>query len=450
MILYWIIFILIIAYAWWYDCKKAIIVWLPAQVLFNSMVALKFSPPALTLNIAVNFLLPVIFVVKGLGKDSKRFNRSPFFFEPVLIAYILSYLLSMVVSKVTFGSFVNSMLKFFVTNFVMLYFFQKCINDKKDIELFTKTCVAVAILIVSLGLYETIFKDNPILDFVYHACPDPTSPENRDKMYYRPPSEGQYFQMRYGLARAYSFFGIHIAFGFTCANLAYFLGVMYRERVSFIKTKHLYWALVLSLVGTFLCNSKAPLVALMCFLFAIFTPKQVFNKKVFIFLVAGVLALIFLAPGYVDNFLSLFDEDLAEEGSGSSVEGRKEQFAVAIRLFAESPILGNGLGALGYFAKTGQSAGILGAESVWMQIGVERGLIGLLAYLYFYIYCYSYQKYIPNKILIPFFIGLLVYETATGLGRIVMYGGIIIVLRQYYKIKRQERNEARISDISPQ
>jgi len=450
MILYWIIFLSIIAYAWWYDCKKAIIVWLPAQVLFNAMVALKFSPPALTIHIAVNFLLPVIFMLRGLGKNPQRFNKSPFFFEPVLIAYIFSYLLSMIVSRVTFGAYVNSMLKFFVTNFVMLYFFQKCINDKKDIELFTKTCVVIAFMIVSLGLYETIFKDNPILDYVYNTCPDPLSPDNRDKMYYRPPSAGHYSSMRYGLARAYSFFGIHIAFGLMCAYLSYFLGVMYRERTTFVKPKHLYWALMLSIVGTFLCNSKAPLVALVCFLFAIFTRKQIFNKKVFMFLVAGILALIFLAPGYVDNFISLFDKNLAEEGGGSSVEGRKVQFAVAARLFAESPIIGNGLGALGYFHKTGESAGLLGAESVWMQFGVERGLVGLVVYVYFYIYIYMRQRYIPNKILVPFIIGSIVYETATGIGNIAMYGGIIIVLRQYYKIKMQERNEARISDISPQ
>lgn len=79
----------------------------------------------------------------------------------------------------------------------------------------------MAIIITCLGLFEAILKDNPWLDFVYFNSPHDESTIGR--LFYIPPSVGGSLEMRLGMVRAYSTFGIHIAFGTACVFYCIYL-----------------------------------------------------------------------------------------------------------------------------------------------------------------------------------------------------------------------------------
>ena len=86
---------------------------------------------------------------------------------------------------------------------------------------------------------------------------------------------------------------------------------------------------------------------------------------------------------------------------GSSTDMRDMQTEIAFYYFLQSPIWGNGVSFLfDYVALIDEN--ILGGESVWYSLLVERGLIGVIAYLSIYIllYHYSTEKYIMFSFLL--------------------------------------------------
>ena len=180
MTLYWILFgiILLFALRKW---EKTVIVWMPFQLLFNECVCLKYTSPAVSFVLAVDFLLLFIYLVK---KKELRLNQKPFFFREVLIAYLISYSLSMIFSIVSIGDVLTGTIKYFIQNFIILYLFQKAITGFDEIRLFIKAIFIVAILIISLGLFEAMVEDNPILDYVFMNAPFDAV---EGKMYYIPP-----------------------------------------------------------------------------------------------------------------------------------------------------------------------------------------------------------------------------------------------------------------------
>jgi len=75
---------------------------------------------------------------------------------------------------------------------------------------------------------------------------------------------------------------------------------------------------------------------------------------------------------------------------GSSLEGRLVQLLGAFHLFSNSPIVGNGYDyigkGLGFYKQkiSKQNRKMGGYESVVFKLLIERGLIGIVAYLAFY------------------------------------------------------------------
>lgn len=120
---------------------------------------------------------------------------------------------------------------------------------------------------------------------------------------------------------------------------------------------------------------------------------------------------------------------LPTRGGGSNVAMRTRQFEVGLSLFERSPLVGNGIGSIAVFMKGGNNADLLGAESSWLKILPERGLVGVIVYLYLYFTMYrKLLPYMSKRPLICFLGGILAMETATGFLNMVIYGSIVIVL----------------------
>ena len=113
MILAWIIFFSYSLFAL-YDLRKAILIWMPAQLLFNSQVALRYASPALYLNLSVTIVLFLLYYFKGLGKYK---DNETFLFKPILILNLISYGFSLMFSIVPFSQvFMETVRTFMNTN----------------------------------------------------------------------------------------------------------------------------------------------------------------------------------------------------------------------------------------------------------------------------------------------------------------------------------------------
>lgn len=438
MLVAWIV-LLIVTLCALIDFKKTFIIWIPVQMLFNAQVALKYSSPAMSLNLGVASVLFCMYYLRYKNKFHRTNNES-FLLKPVVIIYIISYLLSFIFSIVPISVGINAAIKYFLITFGLTAIFQKLITDKNDIRLFINTSIIVVILIVVLAIYESVFQNNPVLNYVYYNSPHDETTQGR--MWYIPPAIRGTMAMRFGMVRAYSFFGIPIEFGCACAFLFFIFMLLYNHK--FFKSLRvekniLQISVILSFIGIFLANSKTAYVGIIFLLFGLFKIRQLLNIKVIVPIIIGVSLFFYYFPEYLLNFTSLFDEEVAEEGGGSTIEGRKVQFAIAQHLFEMNPIFGNGPGSINALRHIGNNADILGAESSWMQILPERGIIGALAYIFFYIVIFRKTLvYVPAKVIGCLLLSLFVMETATGLINAAYFMPSIIVIYKLYKLNNLE------------
>lgn len=443
MIFYWIVFIVILIFSL-KDWKRTVIMWIPIQMLFNECICLKYTSPAVSLVLAVDVLLFAEYLIK---RPSRSLNNSPYLFKVAFIAYLFSYIVSMIFSIIPFIEVFTGTIKYFIQSFIIVFLFQRALYNRDDIKLFIKTSFIVIILIIILGLYESVMKDNPVLDYVYlHA---PTDLIN-GKMYYKPPfiglSDG--LSLRYGMVRTYSFFGIHIAFGCACVLFLYLYIYILKHKYFYIKKSWVILGSLLLLLGVLMSNSKTPMVGLLFFFFAFFTLKQILNFKTIVILSVIIVAIFIYVPNYLNNIIALFDTSVAEEAGGSNVAMRTRQFEVAVNMFLNNPLFGNGVGSIETLMKFGTNSDLLGAESSWLKILPERGIIGIVSYIILYQQVYKKWKMVINhRELLLFLCGLMAMETATGFMNFALYGSILVCIYRMKILNFQKCKNEKYKDL---
>lgn len=430
MTLAWIIFFAFLIFAI-YDIKKAILVWIPAHVLTNSQVALRYASPGIAVSVAISAMLVILYYLKYSGRKSKQINPTSFVLKPVLIAMIISYLLSYIFSIVSITAQYSFTIKYFLEGFLLLYVFQRCLNDKNDMKLFIKTTFVVIILITGLGIYELLTLENPVLDYIYYNSPHNESTIGR--LAYYP----GFHRIRYGLPRCLSFFPIHLRFGAACVFFMFFMGVLLKRKSSYLSEQHIFIAICLLIIGVFASNSKQGLVGMVVLSCSLIHFKKLINFK-YLLLILFIVFLWWQFPTIFNNLYSLFDDELAEEGGGSTIALRTEQYRVAWNMFTQNPIFGNGPGSLSYMKAFGDNAEIRGAESIFLSILPERGLLGAFVYIFMYIYLFfALKTTIPSKVLFFYLLTIFVIEVAGGRKDITLYFGMLIGAYRYFQLHNQ-------------
>ena len=432
MLIAWFIFAFFLIFAL-FDIKKAIILWIPLHVLTNPQIALRYTPPLISVSIAVSTMLCALFLIKCWSRDNYyNLNRSVFILKPVFIITLLSYLFSYFFSVTSFSVGLNFTIRYFVESFILLYAFQKCLSTESDLNLCIKTIFIVVVLITTLGIYEFFTLHNPVLDYVYYNSPHNDYTVGR--LAYNPLEH----RMRYGLPRCYSFFPLHLRFGAACVFFVFLFGVMLKHPSRYLKKNYIIMCICLLIIGVFASNSKQAYVSVIVLLFCFVRPQVVFNYKTLL-LALLVFVIISQYPELLNNYFSLFDEELAEQGRGSTIAVREEQYQVAIDLFNMSPIFGHGPNSLSYLKRFGDNDAIRGAESIFLSLLPERGLFGAFAYIFMYIYLFfSLKKSIPYVVLFFYLLTIFVMEVAGGRKDMTLYMGMLIVVLRYYQLNKKQ------------
>lgn len=418
--------------------KSTVIVWTVVQTLLNPQVAIRYESPAMSCMLAVDIMLLLLYFYKKKRLKKKYFSQGQFLLRIPMFVMLFSYVISFLFAPFSSMTGLNSAIKYIITNFGILFLFQKCLSNPKDVNLFIKAAAIVAFIQTGLGLVENIFQDNYWLDFIYYNSPHNDITQGR--MYYIPPEITGTLSMRYGMVRSQAFFGIHIAFGFFCLIYFYLFVRNYKENWNFLKKKLLILCIFLLLGGVFMANSKTGYVGLVIMIFALYKPSQIFKPKNLVGFLLVIACIIVLFPEYMMNYYSLFDDSIAEEGGGSTIEIRKLQFETAYRLFLLNPIFGNGIGSTDLLIPLGFED-ILGSESSWMQIMPERGFVGALMYLVMYYSLYkTFKKAFGPRPLFFYLLSVLVMETATGQLDIFIWGVPLIVVYKYMMFKMTKQS----------
>ncbi|PWJ64034.1 MULTISPECIES: O-antigen ligase [unclassified Fibrobacter] len=245
-----------------------------------------------------------------------------------------------------------------------------------------------------------------------------------------------YDEHRFGIKRLQSFFCTPMSMGLSMGAFAY---VMY-ELDKMNKEKSLYYSILM--IGCFvlpwLTGARSVFVAE--FLILIPVLKRLMSSGRFLLLkMALVGSAVFALGGWVTLLVDSFvHSDTAV--TGSSFDMRLIQFAVILPFFLNSPIWGNGYAYTWSFVKA-VDQDILGAESIWLQVLVDNGLIGALAY----IACISsmviqLRKCKKDYIVIPLSV-IAAYTMSTFLGLDLNYFFILSMMLIKYHEFNQEKTE---------
>lgn len=444
LIFAWLFLIIYSSFAL-YDYKKAIIAWVPLRLLFNPQIAIKYSIPAISLDLAVSVVLIIIFFSHYWRLSNRKIlNNSVFLLKYVMLAIFISYVLSIAFSSVPLGRGINTTIKFFTLNCFLLYAFQRCLKSKKDMSYLIRITLFVVVLMTSLSVYEFIMRDNPILDFVYYNTPHDDALGNR--MSYIPPSLGGN-RLRFGFVRTYSFFQMSLAYGATCVFMLFLIGTLLKGIYIKIDRRILSLCVVLLVFGVFASNSKQIYIGIIIMLFCFVKTKYILSYRLMIAAVVFVF-LFYYFPELMNNYFSLFDEKLAEEGGGSSVGLRIRQYKVALNIFEENPLTGYGPGSLDYLKSFGNNWEIRGAESIWLRILPERGVIGGVAYLFMFFDLYNRLKSkIPRKELLLYLLTIFVIENLGGEKDMTLYMAILVIVMRLYELNRLEILKRKTNEI---
>lgn len=431
---------LIVSVSALFHFKKTVLIWMMARLLLNAQIAVRYNSPGMSAVIAVDMTLILIYFLKIRTNKRKEGLRSEKF--PLTAAFwmtLASFLLSSLFAIVPLSLGMIATLKYFISNFGMIFVFFKCLNTEDDVCLYIRTGFVVGIMIAVLGIYQTVMKDNPWLDFVYLNSPIDESTSGR--MWYTPPFVSGGLQERMGMVRSNSFFGITIEFGATCIYMLYLFMTIKKYKFDVYKGFKLNFVIILILAGAIMSNSKTPIVGFVVLLFAFYGLQQIFNPKIILPVIIFFVIIIVCFPAISMSFMSLFDPDLAEEVGGSSVSMRQSQGEVVLRLFSMNPLFGNGIGSISVLRNIGDNYLIYGAESSFFQILPERGLLGIIAYIFTYLSLFVYgKKHIPIKLSLFYLLSLAVMEFATGILNMAIWISVYFSVIRLFQLRKATSN----------
>ncbi len=221
-----------------------------------------------------------------------------------------------------------------------------------------------------------------------------------------------YDEVRFGFKRLQSVFDTPMSMGLAMGVFGYLL-FEYRKMT---KNSNFFVAvlMVACLILPWLSGSRSVFVAVFVLMIPIM--NEVLKGDRFALLKIGLLGGgVFLLGGWVMLLVDSFvHSDTAV--TGSSLDMRIMQFAVIIPFFLNSPIWGNGYAFIWSFVKQ-VDADILGAESVWLQLLVDFGVIGVIAYLCCIVYMIKALKPVVQKksVILPMAV-VVGYTLSTFLG----------------------------------
>jgi putative inorganic carbon (HCO3(-)) transporter len=180
---------------------------------------------------------------------------------------------------------------------------------------------------------------------------------------------------------------------------------------------------MLSICTVLLMQTRGSLVAISLGLVAIGT---IYRKKVLLLILALILVVAITAPANMATRMGemlRFDEYVKSEGV---LNYRPDVWKASLRIIAEHPYLGLGLGKhnFGTTARKYNDLVILydHAHNTYLEIAVERGLIGLAAFLWLFgsVFYYGFKHYLslPRKDEEA----ILIFGILCGIGALFVHG----------------------------
>lgn len=219
-------------------------------------------------------------------------------------------------------------------------------------------------------------------------------------------------EVRFGIKRTQTFFSMHE----TNAGFSYLLIVLLCfincKKKSFERKKG-YIVISLLVLNVFASGSRAAIIGISVLSLAFLKRKSI---KVLLLLSPILLLLVVLFfQDYVTNIIDSITN--TSQVDGSNAEMRSEQFNIALYYLLRSPWIGNGI-AYTWTYVTVYDQNIFGAESLWLPVMIDQGVLGIISYIFFFLYSLYYCIKARVSSLCFFVVGFVVFNSLSSIPNI--------------------------------
>lgn len=283
-----------------------------------------------------------------------------------------------------------------------LYIFW-CIWKDKPIETtatFIKTSIIFSSILAIYCIFEGITGSNPFIDLM------------NELGFYN--DVKSYTEVRNGIKRVQGFYSIYttvagLSLNFIC------MALLVLEKKLFDRNR-LILIIILLFTMAFFTGMRSGIVSL-CICLLMFVSHKNLKPKIII----PVFLIIMIAVILYDDFFYSFYESIihTDKVQGSTEEMRDTQLKISILAFQKSPLFGNGINYT-FTDLNKLFPELAGADSIWMSLMIDQGLLGILGYVAFFIACFIFC-YKNNSRLIFYTAGVLCSQTIASVTSFPIY-----------------------------
>lgn len=394
--MYIVIFLLICIFALW-DYHKTILIYPPLRIFLHTGVCLSYTAPI----IQVDFACCVVFLMLSLIKRARKPLSTSLRIGYTLM--FISFFIAIFTSSYSFIQAVPPMFGRFVMLSYSILFFRE-LKDSNSVQTFYRANFVLMWLLIIYGLFEFLTNENPIMDYERDMFPDDLN--------------GLIYSLgdRMGHRRCQSFTAIAISYGVFCALWGVFVLMTFKEMKKTFPPSLLIVSFLFAMLGVYTSGSKSPFIFVSLFLVLYIITFRSSKLKVYA-IFAFVISFILASPFIYNQYLMVMDSSLVGE-DGSDLPMRIMQFSAAGNLLDSNSWI-FGLGAKGVMRGHELDADLLGSESIWLQVILEQGLIGVCSYIIIHICLYIHSKHQLNsndyRTMAVFIISWIVLNSVTSL-----------------------------------
>lgn len=386
------------------DFRRGVVIYAPFKFFFYE----GFQVGSVTFDIVVSVYVCLVYLFKyrNLSKDVD------FPWKKSFILLTISGIIYSFHPSLYLGEMLRQMFCIYGYGFI----FFCALNEKKIFNTFITSCAIFAFLLAGNGLIQLFTDVNVLGKFHDQFYPAEFTDNNL---------------VRFGnFSRIRSFCSHSISYGVECVVFSVlFIYLFFQEKKGFFKSFY-YLVIALCLIGIITSGSRTPLVGIAVMLLPLFRSfgRIAPYQKIIVTLVVVLFCALF--GSYVLDMINSIINPKSTNVEGSNTIGRLGQFAYSIYLVQNNWLWGYGNVNIMDMPNFDYSI-LFGAESIWMVTLLQKGLIGILAYFYFYVDVFKHLPKNNKRLFIFFVLGWLVIDSATSLMGINMFLPIMIITILY-------------------
>lgn len=320
-----------------------------------------------------------------------------------LLLVFLSYTITFVFTNDnSVVSYFTNVLRDIINVFIFWCVFIK--SPQQYIKFIVAIIFSYAIIVGGYTLFETVCGINPYIEFV-----------NTLGLY---KEDFLITEIRFGLKRSQSIFSMHTTNGAVLLMLFCVISwLKYKTDVIKNHNKTILCLLIMLFISILTTGARSAILSLVICMFMFY--DRVFRKfSNFIIIGVFVVSLFFIFQSFILDVIESFTD--TQSVSGSSSDMRQEQLAEVIRFFNKSVLIGNGIN---YTSTTAinLSNSLYGAESVWFQLLIDRGILGVMTFVIFICQCVCFVWKSNSHKLLFVILGFIVFNTLSSIPHFNIY-----------------------------